>query len=236
MERCVLVIDDNPEMLPRTHKAWAQQGYSQRCTKSGEEALLELQAAQKYNRDIRLIALVGDYLHPRLCPIISLIRYFSPLPILILSSEYNAKEKMDALALDADRYLPIPQTIDEGIISGLALMRVYERRALTEQDNDAILLAPDFYISREYRLVIIKGHELCLAHKEFDLLWYFAVNKNHMLSYEKIFENVWGFEYRDAPHKLIWSTVSRLRESLGTIPDTPDYFHCERHMGYRFTI
>ncbi len=76
-----------------------------------------MQAAQKYNRDIRLIALVGDYLNMRLCPIITLIRHFSPLPIIILSTEYNAKEKMDALALDADRYLPIPQTIDEGIIS-----------------------------------------------------------------------------------------------------------------------
>ncbi len=62
MERCVLVVDDNPEMLTMTHNAWAQQGYAQRCVKTGEEAVGNLISAQKFKRDFRLIALVADYL------------------------------------------------------------------------------------------------------------------------------------------------------------------------------
>ncbi len=38
MERCVLVVDDNPEMLTMTEDAWARQGYAQQCVKTGEDA------------------------------------------------------------------------------------------------------------------------------------------------------------------------------------------------------
>ncbi len=234
MERCVLVIDDNPEMLPRTCKAWAYQGYSQRCTKTVEEALEELQAAHRFNRDIRLIALVGDYLNSRLCPIIKIIREFTGLPILILISEYNANEKMDALALDADSYLPIPQTIDEGIITGLAVIRTYERRTLTEQDNSGVLLAHDFYISREYQVVSVKGRDLRLTKKEFDLLWLLAVNQNRTLTYERIFEQVWHDEYSTDVNQTIWTTVNRLRGKLNAVPGAQTHISNERHTGYRF--
>ncbi len=90
MERCVLVVDDNPEMLTMTHNAWAQQGYAQRCVKTGEEAVGNLISAQKFKRDFRLIALVADYLDERLIPMVKLVRHISDLPLLVLSSEYHA--------------------------------------------------------------------------------------------------------------------------------------------------
>ncbi len=236
MERCVLVVDDNPEMLTMTHNAWARQGYAQRCVKTGEEAADELFAAQHTGRDIRLVALVADHLNERLIPMVKLVRRVSALPLLILTSEYHAKIRTEAFILGADRYLTIPQTIDEGIISGLALIRVSERCAGMSGDSAALLLPNGLVINRMQRWVFLKNHEIHLTRKEFDLLWYLAVNRNITLSYENIYEQVWGDEYHVDVNKMIWSMVSRLREKLEESSEIFNCIKCERYLGYRFEV
>ncbi len=237
MERCVLVVDDNTEKLTMTHKAWAQQGYVQRCTKTGEEAADELLAAHHTGRDIRLITLVEDHLKERLIPMVKLMRNISPLPLLILSSEYHAQTRSEAFILGADCYLTISQTIDEGIVSGLALIRMSERCAGMSREDATLLLPNGFYINRTQRRVFLKTREVRLTRKEFDLLWYFAINRNITLSHEKIFERVWGDEYHVDANKMIWSMVSRLREKLGpTSSEIYNLFKSERYIGYRFEI
>ena len=235
MERCVFVVDDNP-ILSHTHKAWAEQGYSQRCAKYGEEAVNELVIARKSGNDVRLIALVADYLGERLIPMIKLMRRVTTLPMLILTTEYHEKIRAEAFVLGADRYLPIPATIDEGIISGLALIRLSERAAGMDWDSNALILPNGFYISAEQRRVLLKEREVRLTHKEFDLLWYFALNKNLTLRYEQIYAQVWGGEYREADDHTIWSTVNRLRNKLQSGFDPQFSIRNERYIGYRFEI
>ena len=236
MERCVLVVDDTPAILPMTHKAWAQQGYAQRCTKTGEEAADELLAAQHTGRDIRLIALVADHLNERLVPMVKLVRRVSSLPLLILTSEYHAKIRTEAFILGADRYLTIPQTIEEGIISGLALIRMSERYAGMGQDNGVLLLPNGFVINRMQRRVFLKNREIRLTRREFDLLLYLAVNGNITLSYEKIYEQVWRDVYDGAANQTIWATVKHLRDKLGTASEPFTFIKSERYIGYRFNI
>ncbi len=236
MKRCILVIDDNPEILTKTCNAWARRGYVQRCAKTSEEAAGELLAAQKAGRDMRLIALVADHLDMRLIPAVKLMRRMSALPLLILTSEYHAQIRNEAFILGADRYLTIPSTIDEGIISGLALIRISERFTGVCQDSTAILLPHDFYISMEQRRVFLKNREIRLTRKEFDLLWYFAINRNITLSYEKIYERVWGDEYNENTNRMIWSMVNRLRQKFSAVAGIPNFIQSERYTGYRFSV
>ncbi len=223
-------------MLSKTYKAWAEWGYVQRCANTGERAVGELMTASNSGREFRLIALVADYLDVRLIPMIKLVRHISDLPLLILTTEYQAKTKNDALILGADRYLPIPATIDEGILSGLALIRMSERLTGICQDHDAILLPHDFYISMEQRRACIKNHEIHLTRKEFDLLWFFAANHDIMLSYATIYERVWGGEYYEDANWTIWTTVKHLRDKLGIVSPLHDFIRSERYTGYRFCV
>ncbi len=235
MERCLLVVDDNPEMLTMIGSAWAQQGYAQQCVKTGEEAVRDLISAQKFNMDFRLIALVADYLDERLIPMVKLVRHISDLPLLVLSSEYHAGIRTEAFLLGADRYLPIPATIDEGIITGLAMIRMCERYAGARNES-AILFPRDFYISADERRVLFQGREIRLTRKEFDLLWYFSVNHNITLGYEKIYEQVWRDAYDEAANQTIWATVKHLRDKLGTATEPFTFIKSERYIGYRFNI
>ncbi len=172
----------------------------------------------------------------RLIPMIKLVRHISDLPLLILSSEYRSREKNESLALGADRYLPIPATIDEGIVTGLAMIRMSERHMGMHPENTIIAPPHDFYINEQERRVVFRGREIRLTRKEFDLLWYFAVNRNIMLSHERIYEEVWGDEHREDSSKTIRSTVSRLREKLGAGSESPVYIRSERYVGYRFEL
>ena len=234
MERRVLVIDDNAEMLAQTQKAWAEHGYAQHCVKTGEGAVGALAAANKSGKDIRMIALVADYLSESLIPMVKLVRHISDLPLLILTTEYNVDVRNEAFHLGADRYLPIPETLDEGIVSGLALIRVSERLIGKHQDNNALLLPNDFYINKDKRQVFVNGHEIRLTRKEFDLLWYFSLNRNITLSYEVIYERVWGEEYYADANRTLWSTTKHLRDKLSAASTTHDFIKSERFVGYRF--
>ena len=236
MNRCVLVIDDNTDVLPRTHNAWAKRGYAQHCVKSGEEAAVRLIHGCESHKDVCLIALVADYLNGRLLPMVELIRHITSLPLLILSTEYNANIKIQALEAGADTYLPVPETIEEGIITGLAMIRRPYMSGGQSRNEDMIFLTDDFYISREERRAFLNSHELKLTRSEFDLLWFLAVNKNQTLSCERIYENVWGDEYNNGSERSVWSMVGRLRKKLNSGHGVPDYIHSERHLGYRLTV
>ncbi len=236
MERCVLVVDDNPDMLTLTRNAWARNGYVQRCTKTGEEAAEALITARKADMDYRLVALVADYLDERLLPMVKLVRHISDLPLLILTSEFHTQTSMETFVLGADRYMPIPATIDEGIINGLALIRMSERYMRTDQANQVIMLPNHLYINNETRCVFLKDHPIHLARREFDLLWFFALNRNITLRYEKIYEQVWGEEHYEGANRTIWTTVKHLRDKLGILSETADLIRSERYVGYRFDI
>ncbi|MFB0920564.1 MAG: DNA-binding response regulator, partial [Oscillospiraceae bacterium] len=58
-------------------------------------------------------------------PYQKLIREMKPMPILVVSSKYDAAEKLEAIRLGADEYLVRPCTVEESITSGLALIRRY---------------------------------------------------------------------------------------------------------------
>ena len=236
MEKYITVIDDNAEMLPRTHKAWAEQGFIQLCSKTAEEAADGFLPEQNHHKNLCLIALVEDYLKERLTKMIKLIRCVTTTPILILTSDYKAKVGSEALALGANSYTAIPGTLTEGINKGLSLIRQYQLNNDKNLNHDLIAVSHDFHIHLKQRMVILNERELKLPHKQFDLLHLFAVNKNQMLTYKEIYETVWGGDYNKGVERMIWSMVDRLRSSLNAVPDTMDYIHNVRYAGYQFLI
>ncbi len=115
------------------------------------------------------------------------------------------------------------------------MIRMCERYTGAHHQS-AILFPRDFYISADERRVLYQGREIRLTRKEFDLLWYLAINQNITLNHEQIYEEVWGDEYCGDSNKLIWSMVSRLREKLGDDGKPFAYIRSERNVGYRLEI
>ena len=81
--------------------------------------------------------------------------------------------------------------------------------------------------------VFLDGLSLDLKPKEYDLLIYFAINKGHVLSREKILEDVWGWDYF-GNSRTVDVHVRWLREKIEVDPPNPVRIITIRSAGYIF--
>lgn len=63
--------------------------------------------------DFLLVIIINDGIE--YLPYLKLMRDMKPMPILVLSSKYTAFEKLEAIQLGADEYLPYPSTVEEAV-------------------------------------------------------------------------------------------------------------------------
>lgn len=75
--------------------------------------------------------------------------------------------------------------------------------------------------------------EISLTKKEFEILAYFIHNSNRVLTYDQIYERVWGEVPYGSIQKLIAYHVKNLRQKL---QNAPFEIRCCREVGYSFEI
>jgi two-component system KDP operon response regulator KdpE len=160
------------------------------------------------------------------------IRQNSQAPIIVLSVRNQDTAKVAALDEGADDYITKPFSIQEL----LARVRVQSRRlaALSEAEEVLIELG-DIRVDVERHLVSVRGVEIHLTPKEFDLLLYFARNAERVLTHKTLLRAVWGAAGVDQPEYLR-VLVAQLRKKIE--PDAskggePRYILSEPWVGYR---
>ena len=107
------------------------------------------------------------------------------MPILVLSSNYNASEKLEAIQSGADEYLAYPLTIEEIVASGRALIRRYTVLNHKAEQSVTIITYYEIFMCVEYRKLFLKSREIALTRKEFDLLHLLLSNIGRVYTYEK---------------------------------------------------
>jgi two-component system KDP operon response regulator KdpE len=161
------------------------------------------------------------------------LRSISQVPIIILSAKGEEKVKVQALDIGADDFVTKPFGIDEL----LARVRASLRRANTQPVNEAtpmILDSGDFHVDLESRNVTVRGREVRLTPKEFDLLVYFVRHSGKVLTHHTLLAAVWGGDYVEQDQYLR-VFVGNLRKKLETDPASPRYILTEPWVGYRFS-
>ena len=88
-------------------------------------------------------------------------------------------------------------------------------------------------IDLEGRRIFIKGSEVNLTAKEFDLLELLAMNPNKVYSREELLNTVWGYEY-PGDVRTVDVHIRRLREKIEENPSEPGYVHTKWGVGYFF--
>lgn len=95
----------------------------------------------------------------------------------------------------------------------------------------------DFEIYPEQRKVYCGKREISLTTKEFNLLYYLAVNEGRVLTYEQIYQKIWGNYVQDIENNTIGSHVCKLREKLyNACIERHFEIRCVREVGYCFEI
>ena len=226
MNACILVVDDDPEIVGAIAITLEREGYRVLRAYDGMEALdLALDPA------VRLILI--DVMMPRLDGLSALMRIREKrnLPVIVLSAKSEDSDKIEALDNGADDYLTKPFSVDEL----LARLRVTQRR-LNLLASDSIN-SPDFVngplkIDFSAGCVWLSENELHLTPIEYKLLCVLAHNVGKVLTHTSLTQKVWGStQENDIASLRVY--MASLRKKLERCPDAPHLIQTHVGVGYR---
>jgi len=221
----ILVVDDEPQITLVLRSGLAKHDYEVRVAAEGEAALDLFRAwtPDLVITDLSMPNVDGVELCRRL-------RAISGVPIIVLSVKGEESAKIEALDAGADDFVTKPFSMGEL----RARVRAALRRALTPIGDAATVIEEgDFRINLEEHSVIVRGQEVRLSPKEFDLLVHFARNPNKVLTHRALIAAVWGGNYVEQTEYLR-VFIRHLRKKLEQDPAKPCYILTEPWVGYRF--
>ena len=103
-----------------------------------------------------------------------------------------------------------------------------------ELRDEPILSLPGLEINLARRRITSNGREIQLTAKEYDIFCLLAANKNRVLTYDQIYEKVWGDFSSGSERETIGFHVRNLRKKLLDIDREPAYqIESIRDVGYR---
>lgn len=221
----ILLVDDEPQITRVLRRGLIAQGYEVLTANDGDEALALFSQWKPH-------LVVTDLSMPNLdgLQLCRKIREASSIPIIVLSVKGEERTKVEALDAGADDYITKPFGLDE--LS--ARVRAALRRAPTENMHVSdIIKTGDFQADLSGRTVSVKGHELHLTPKEYELLIYLLQHPNKVLTHHALLNAVWGNEYSEQTEYLR-VFIGQLRKKIEPDPAKPKYILTEPWVGYRF--
>ena len=159
------------------------------------------------------------------------IRQQSDLPIIVLSVKGEEQTKVRALDAGADDFVTKPFGADELLARIRAALRRVPVNRL--QEESSILETGDFRIDLAARQVIVRGSEVHLTPKEYELLVFLGRNAGKVLTHRALLGAVWGGDYTEQTEYLR-VFIGQLRKKIEPDPAHPCYLLTEPWVGYRF--
>jgi two-component system, OmpR family, KDP operon response regulator KdpE len=221
--RCVLVVDDDPQILRVMRTCLRAQAFEVAAAPNGETALAELASRTV---DLMILDLGLPGIDGR--EVIERVRTWSDVPIIVLSVQENHAEKVAALDAGADDYLTKPFVIEEL----LARIRAIMRRAVADAAQSEVRFG-DFELDLERRRVSRSGERVHLTPKEYALLEALVTNPGKLLTHRWLLQRVWGAAYTNESHYLR-VFVQQLRRKLGDDARHHRWIVTEPGLGYRW--
>ena len=223
----ILVVDDEPQLTRVLRTGLNSRGYEVRAASDG---LAGFESFTDWHPDL----VITDLAMPNVdgLELCRRLRAVSQVPIIVLSAKGEEKTKVAALDLGADDFVTKPFGMDEL----LARVRASLRRAADQSPGETpptVIEAGDFHLDTETRKVLVRGQEVHLTPKEFDLLSYFMTHGGKVLTHRTLLAAIWGGNYVEQ-NEYLRVFVGNLRKKLESDPANPRYIVTEPWIGYRF--
>jgi two-component system KDP operon response regulator KdpE len=221
----ILLVDDETQITRTLKRSLMAHRYDIRTAADGESAL---DLFFDWSPDL----VITDLSMPEMSglELCRELRKTSQVPIIVLSVKGEEKTKVEALDVGADDYITKPFGIDEL----LARIRAALRRAPTgKTEVETSFEAGDFRINAETHQVFVRGVEVHLTPKEFDLLLYLVKNREKVLTHRTLLGAIWGDNFTEQPEYLR-VFMGNLRKKIEPNPSEPKYILTEPWVGYRF--
>ncbi|WP_454016303.1 response regulator [Azospirillum sp. Marseille-Q6669] len=218
----VLVVDDEPPIRRFLRTTLSAQGYDIAEAEDGAGAL---EAVRRRPPDL----LVLDLGLPGIGGLEVIRRLRADgvaAPIIVLSSRADEAGKVEALDLGADDYVTKPFGMDEL----LARIRAALRHRLQQQGERPLFRSGDLAVDLVRRIVTVRGAEVKLSPREYDLLRLLVAHAGKVLTHRLILKEVWGAD-TDVQYLRIY--IRQLRQKIEAEPERPSHILTETGVGYR---
>ncbi len=218
----VLVIDDEPAIRRFLRTSLSAQGYSVLEAEDGETglAMLGRNTLDVLVLDLGLPGMGGlDVLK-------KMRESGSSVPVVVLSSRTDETGKVTALDMGADDYVTKPFGMDEL----LARIRAAVRHRLQQEGEKPLFKSGDLTVDLVRRVVTVRGDEVKLTPREYDLLRLLVAHAGKVLTHKFILREVWGSE-TDVQYLRIY--IRTLRQKIEVNPAQPALIQTEQGVGYR---
>jgi two-component system response regulator RegX3 len=230
----VLVVEDEPSFAEALTVGLGREGFAVTVSSDGADALRRFDEVEP---DIVLL----DVMLPTLSGIdvCRAIRAKSNVPIIMVSAKGEELDMVIGLEVGADDYVTKPYRLRELV----ARMRAVMRRS--EDGGDAILtdgrepsgnrpiVVGDVSVDTDRHEVRVRGEQISLPLKEFDLLTTLLDNAGRVLPREMLIERVWGADYY-GDTKTLDVHIKRLRSKIEPDPKDPTRILTIRGLGYKY--
>ena len=220
----ILIIDDENQIRKFLDIALRAQGYKTLLAENGEKGLelLALQGADLVILDLGLPDLDGF-------EVLSELRAWSNVPVIVLSVRSDELEKVKLLDAGANDYVTKPFSIQELMARIRVLLRQFQNTVIESTIFDDGLLKIDF----SHRQVFLNQKLISLTRKEYQLLSLLAQHKGQLITQPQILKDLWGPTHQEDTHYLR-ILVAKLRAKLNDNAIQPKYIITEPGVGLRF--
>lgn len=224
----ILIVDDEPLLVKGLKYSLEQDDHGIDVAYDGNEAV---EKALKNEYDLIIL----DLMLPGIdgLEVCQKIREKSQVPIIMLTAKGEDMSKILGLEYGADDYLTKPFNILELKARIKAILRrtVHAPKEITI--GEQIVEIEDFKINTLGRKVALKGKNVNLTAKEFDLLLLLATNPGKIYTREELLETIWGYEYF-GDLRTVDVHIRRLREKIEENSSQAEYILTKWGVGYYF--
>lgn len=219
-----LIVDDDEDILELLQYNLEKEGYEVKTAADGIQAV---DIARTFLPNLVLL----DIMMPRqdgveTCRQLREIKELSDTYILFLTARSEEYTEVAAFDIGADDYITKP-------IKPRALMsriNALFRREAKKKNDEARIVAGDLEIDKSSYIVTVKGKEINLPRKEFELLYFLAQSPNKVFSRDDLLHNIWGSDVYVLA-RTVDVHIRKVREKIGE-----GYITTIKGVGYKFEI
>ena len=220
MPQSILIIEDEEALARFVELELTHEGYLVEKAFDGRDGL---QKALEGSHDLILL----DIMLPSLngLEVLRRLRREKKTPVILLTARDAVMDKVTGLDMGADDYITKPFAIEEL----LARIRVSLRKHEKAPESDLKRLS-EIVLDPLRHTVTVRGNDVSLTSREFQLLEYMMENEGIVLSRETLLSNVWGYDYMGETN-VVDVYIRYLRQKIEEAYDLKT-LHTVRGVGY----
>ena len=219
----ILVVEDDVAIAFGIQKNLQFEGYEVLVATDGERGL---EKAVNDRPDLMILDIMLPKMNGfELCE--TLRKRSIDIPVIFLTAKSQEADKILGLDLGGDDYMTKPFSLREL----LARVKTVLRRVKGEEPESFTF--GDVEVNFTAQTVSLRGQEVGLTSKEFELLRFLIRSEGRVLPRDSILNRVWGYAY-DGTARTIDNFINRLRQKIEDDVNNPRHILTVRGVGYKF--